>query len=196
MSGATGSIRITRSKTLKRKAPSQADNPATSCKKKQAEVSAKMAKKKVPAKLPAQGRGSEVAQDEAAQETENQENSSKTRQRRTLTKVEKLNVVEQVKTYSCETLSVVALTAVGHQLPLNASEELKQFCTSVPVSSLHFLSEQLKKHFIKMYDACSKGADKYLKFQLQWHQHCSYYLVDYNRQLSLIGLHPDDPHCC
>lgn len=134
-----------------------------------------------------------MARDEAAQETENQEDSSKACQRRTLTKVEKLNVVEQVKTYSCETLSVVALTAVGHQLPLNAIEELKQFCTSVPVSSLHFLSQQLKKHFIRMYDACSKGADKYLKFQLQWHQHCSYYLVDYNRQLSLIGLHPDDP---
>ena len=84
------------------------------------------------------------ARGEAAQETENQENSSKARQRRTLSKGEKLSVVEKVKTYSCGTLSVVALTAVGHQLPLNANDELKQFCTSVPVSSLHFLSEQLK----------------------------------------------------
>ena len=70
----------------------------------------------------------------------------KTVARPALTKVEKLNVVEQVKTYSCETLSVVALTAVGHQLPLNASEELKQFCTSVPVSSLHFLSELTEEY--------------------------------------------------
>ena len=34
---------------------------------------------------------------------------------------------------------------------------------------------------------------QYLKFQLKWHQHCSYYLVDCNSELSLIGLHPNDP---
>ena len=61
------------------------------------------------------------------------------------------------------------------------------------MSSLLFLTEQLKKQFARLYSAHSTGADKYLKFQLQWHQHCSYYLVDYNCELSLIGLHPDDP---
>ena len=149
MSGTKGSAKTT--KTTKRKAPTQADNPATSCKKrKTVGISAKTAKKTVPAELPVRGRESEMpARGKAAQETEKQENSSKAHQRRTLSKGEKLNVVENEKTYSCGTLLVIALTAVRHQLPLNANDELKQFCTSVPVSSLHFfLSEQLKKHFI------------------------------------------------
>ena len=45
---------------------------------------------------------------------------------------------------------------------------------------------------MRLYQECATVADKYLKFQLKWHQHCNY-LVDCNRELSLIGLHPNDP---
>ena len=35
--------------------------------------------------------------------------------------------------------------------------------------------------------------EKYLQFQIKWHRHCSYFLVEKNAELSLIGLHPADP---
>ena len=35
--------------------------------------------------------------------------------------------------------------------------------------------------------------EKYLQFQIKWHRHCSYFLVEKNIELSLIGLHPADP---
>ena len=118
---------------------------------------------------------------------------SKVRQRKTLNKVEKLNVMDRMKTFSSDTLSVVAMAEVAHQLPFNASDEFKQFCASLPVCSVRFLADGLKKEFVRLYEECATVADKYLKFQLKWHQLCSYYLVDSNRELSLIGLHPDDP---
>ena len=59
--------------------------------------------------------------------------------------------------------------------------------------SIRFLADGLKKEFMRLYEGCATAADKYLKFQLKWHQHCSYYLVDCNHELSLIRLHPDYP---
>ena len=35
--------------------------------------------------------------------------------------------------------------------------------------------------------------EKYLQFQIKWHRHCSYFLVEKNAELSLIGLHPAEP---
>ena len=32
-----------------------------------------------------------------------------------------------------------------------------------------------------------------MQLQIKWHQHCSYFLVDKNMELSLIGLHSSDP---
>ena len=122
----------------------------------------------------------------------NEQEGSKVCQRKTLNKLEELNVMDQVKTFSSETLSIVAIAEVEHWLPLNASDNFKQLCASLPVCSVRFLADGLKKEFVRLYEECATVADKYLKFQLKWHQHCSYYLVDYNRELSLIGLHPDD----
>ena len=35
--------------------------------------------------------------------------------------------------------------------------------------------------------------DRYLHFQLKWHNHCSLFLVDRNQDLTSLGLHPSDP---
>jgi len=96
-------------KRTKRKATSQAGDTATttsSKKKKPDKASAKTAKKQAPV----QGRGEDsIARDETAQDQTsiNLQNNSKSRQRRTLTKAEKLNVVKQVETYNGGTLSII-----------------------------------------------------------------------------------------
>ena len=67
------------------------------------------------------------------------------------------------------------------------------FCEALPVNSVEFLSEHLKGRFVTLYEECATISDRYLKFQLKWHHYCSYFLVDCNCNLSLIGLHPSDP---
>ena len=44
---------------------------------------------------------------------------------------------------------------------------------------IRFLADGLKNEFVRLYQECATVADKYLKFQLKWHQHCNY-LVDCN----------------
>ena len=34
---------------------------------------------------------------------------------------------------------------------------------------------------------------KYLQFQIKWHRHCNYFVVEKNLELPLIGVHPADP---
>lgn len=85
------------------------------------------------------------------------------------------------------------MAQVGQWLPLNASDNFKWFCASLPVCSIRFLADALKKEFMRLYKEYLTAADKYLKFQVKWHQHCSYYLIEYNHELSLVGLHLSDP---
>ena len=99
--------------------------------------------------------------------------------------------MDQVKTFSSETLSIVAMVEVGHQLPLNARQIQTVLCIFTCVF-ITFLADGLNNEFVRLDQECATLADKYLKFRLKWHQHCSYYLVDCNHELSLIGLHPND----
>ena len=48
---------------------------------------------------------------------------------------------------------------------------------------------------VTLYEECATISDRYLhlQFQLKWHVHCSYFLVDCNQDLTLILLHPSDP---
>ena len=58
---------------------------------------------------------------------------------------------------------------------------------------MEFFTEHLKERFVTLYEEYAIISDRYLKFQLKWDHHCSYFLVDCNRDLSLIGLHHSDP---
>ena len=121
--------------------------------------------------------------------------NGKTRRRKVLNKSEKTSVANHARSVHNTTLSMLAKIGVSNQIPL-ASEDLKDFCDSLPVSDIEFLSEHLKKRFVMLYEECaaiSAVSDRYLQFQLKWHHHCSYFLVDCNRELSMIGLHPSDP---
>ena len=92
-------------------------------------------------------------------------------------------------------LSMLAMVGVSSHLPL-PGKDLKDFCNSMPVSDIEFFTEHLKRRFLILYEeyaARSAASDRCLQFQLKWHHHCSYFLVYYNRDLSVIGLHSSDP---
>ena len=87
----------------------------------------------------------------------NEQEGSKVRQRKSLNKLEKLNVMDRVKTFSSETLSIVAIAEVEYWLPLNASDNFKQFCASLPVYSVRILADGLKKEFVRLYEECNSS---------------------------------------
>ena len=45
-----------------------------------------------------------------------------------------------------------------------------------------------RKAFAELYLQCKKGVDPFLRFQLQWHQHCSAYLLARSYPLSWINM--------
>ena len=44
--------------------------------------------------------------------------------------------------------------------------------------------------FASLYKSCDKGKDKYMKFQLEWHQCCSVFLLPPDKSLSDVGVDP------
>ena len=57
--------------------------------------------------------------------------------------------------------------------------------------SKELLSDILNHHhrrFVELFLECQKGADSFLGFQLQWHQHCSVFLVSKSYPLAAIHL--------
>ena len=44
--------------------------------------------------------------------------------------------------------------------------------------------------FASLYKSCDKGKDKYIKFQLEWHQCCSVFLLPPDKSLSDVGIDP------
>ena len=99
-------------------------------------------------------------------------------------------MMDRVRTSSIETLCIVAMAEVEHRLPYNASDNLKQFCASLPVFSIRFLADGLKKECVRLYEECATVADKYLKFNLNGTNTAVIILLTTTGN---CGLHPDDP---
>ena len=109
--------------------------------------------------------------------------------------MEKINVVHHLSSLDNTTLSMLAMVGVANQFPIPC-DDLQDFCDSLSVSDIEFFTEHLKKRFVILYEenaTRSAASDRYFQFQLKWHHYCSYFLVNYNRDLSAIGLHPSDP---
>ena len=50
------------------------------------------------------------------------------------------------------------------------------------------LLRTLSSLFAALYKSCDKGKEKYMKFQLEWHQYCSIFLLPPDKELSDIGV--------
>ena len=103
--------------------------------------------------------------------------NSKTHRREALNKSEKTSVIHHMGSVHNTMLFMLAMMRVCDQLPL-PSEDLKDFCDSLPVSVIEFLTEHLKRRFVALYEEgadISAASDRYLQFQLKWHHYCSYF---------------------
>ena len=103
--------------------------------------------------------------------------NNKTYRRKVLNRSEKTSVIHHAGGTHNTTLFMLAMMRVCSQFPL-PSEDLKNFCDFLPVSTIEFLTEHLKRRFVTLYEegaAISAASDGYLQFQLKWHHYCSYF---------------------
>ena len=64
-------------------------------------------------------------------------------------------------------------------------------CIQILFESKELLSDILNHYhcrFVELFLECQKGADSFLHFQQQWHQHCSVFLLSKNYPLAAIQL--------
>ena len=109
-----------------------------------------------------------------------------------LNKRENLQIKKTLSDLRSDITTVISLVNVRKQLP-SSNPTVAVFCNSIVPNSIKFLAEHLHQVFVKLYDECSTMKEKYLQFQIKWHRHCSYFLVEKNVELSLIGLHSAEP---
>ena len=118
--------------------------------------------------------------------------SDVSRKCKALNKSEKLQIKKSLSDLRPEVTIVISLVNVHKQLP-SSNPTVKVFCNSIVPNSITFLAEHLYQVFVKLYDECLTMKEKFLQFQIKWHRYCSYFLVEKNAKLSLIGLHPAEP---
>ena len=109
-----------------------------------------------------------------------------------LNKSEKKLLVDAVRHTDVDTLLVDILAYLEKQLHFTVFEERSLFMQDLSRRSkddLKLLCKAMISDFCRVYESCGCGKDKYTRFVLQWHQHCSSFLArdpgeDINQALS------------
>ena len=72
------------------------------------------------------------------------------------------------------------MAQLDKQLHFTVFEERSRFVQALSSSKddLKVLCKAMIGDFCCMYESCGSGKDKYTRFVLQWHQHCSSFLMD------------------
>uniref|UniRef100_A0A1X7TM55 Uncharacterized protein n=1 Tax=Amphimedon queenslandica TaxID=400682 RepID=A0A1X7TM55_AMPQE len=118
--------------------------------------------------------------------TKNPESSSKN-SKRLLQKKERFKAMESVKD--------MAIPDILHRLKLTLQDKLpvaEETLSSVFNALLErgplliSIIEYHKNAFMSCYNDCSTGKDKFLRFQLEWHNRCSVFLLPKNYDTSVI----------
>ena len=113
------------------------------------------------------------------------------RRRKALLKSNQVYLVQRVKDLNSDKLSSYATKEVDQQRVMNGGD-IERFCKAIDMKALAFLAQHLQEAFGQLFNKCLAEKERYLQFQIWWHKHCSYFLVDKNQQLTLLCLHPED----
>ena len=112
--------------------------------------------------------------------------------RKMLGKTEKHRIMQYVGSLNPTGVAVIAIAAVVRSLP-DCEAHLKEVCSNIVPSSTAFYVKHLQEMYQTFYNECSTIKDRYLNFQLKWHNHCGLFLLNCNQELTTMGLHPSDP---
>ena len=129
-----------------------------------------------------------VSQDLSATEpTRTEESTVITRTRKVLNKKERKSLSDHLNSVDYDALVCAVNGKLAEQ---SLPDPLKEF------ADVLFHNEQLCRdilihhrcRFVELFIECQKGVDSFLHFQLQWHQHCSAFLLSRSYPLSSIQL--------
>jgi len=112
--------------------------------------------------------------------------------RKMLIKTEKYQILQHVRSLNPMAIAVIAIIEVIHCLS-DREAHLKEVRSNIVPSSTAFYVKHLQEMYEMFYSECSLMKDRYLQFQLKWHNHCSLFLLQCNQELTTMGLHPSDP---
>jgi len=112
------------------------------------------------------------------------------RTRKVLNKKERSNLTDYLNSVDCDALNWAVQTKLAEQ---SLPDSLTQF-TDVLFKNEQLLCDILIHHrsrFSELFLECQKGDNSFSRFQLQWHQHCSAFLLSKSYPLASIQLSKD-----
>lgn len=97
-----------------------------------------------------------------------------------LNKSEKKRLVDAVRQTDVDRFLVDILAQLDKQLHFTVFQERCQFLQTLVRSKddLKLLCKAMIGDFCRVYESCDSGKEKYTRFVLQWHQHCSSFLME------------------
>ena len=118
--------------------------------------------------------------------------SPRKRRRKVITKKDKCLVLETIRQHNLESLVSRSLETTKAKLQVHGCNLVRSLSTQLKESELCFVTSFLKELFINTYEKCSKGKNKYISFQFQWHMQCCPLLVEKATDLSSVNVFPGD----
>ena len=106
---------------------------------------------------------------------------SRKRVQHTLNKKEREKVIAALRTINGELLLETVVKCLSEELHMQHYPEREQLMISILDSSkedMERICAGLADTFIELYIKCDKGKEKYGRFQVEWHQSCSKFLLD------------------
>ena len=126
---------------------------------------------------------------EANEDQSEQFSAPKKRSRKVLSKKERESLVKCVSNVDTVVLTAVINSKLCEQSYF--SENLTKLADTLFADNLKLVEDIItnhQAHFGELYLKCKKGVDPYLRFQLQWQQYCSAFLLSRSYPLSSINL--------
>ena len=116
----------------------------------------------------------------------------KKRRRKAINKKDKCCILETIEQYDSKELALLSLERTKIKLQVHTCNSVRFLSSKLKDNELCFLTSFLKELFIKTYERCSIGKDKYMSFQFQWHVQCSPLLIEKTTDLSSVNVFPGD----
>ena len=109
------------------------------------------------------------------------------RTRKVLNKKEKQGLCSFLNAVDISVLVYATRSKLNEQ---SLTESLKHFVDKLFKNEplLQCILVHHRERFVELFAGCQKGADSFLRFQLQWHHHCSAFLLSKEYSLSVINL--------
>ena len=116
---------------------------------------------------------------------------SSKRKRKMLNKEEKAQVMLSICDVNVDEVLSYVKETVSNEKHITENSTRRDFWGRLKSSDMEMMTELLRtlvSTFSSLYKSCDKGKDKYMKFQIEWHQCCSVFLLPLDKSLSDIGV--------